>query len=154
MIPVEEGKTWYSRTLSCLANPAQTFLAAFNPWRPVAQLALPAFTMSANIRPWACRTLSRPTITGAAAIWFRVNMAAAEAPSGARARARSGLPLALIPAAHAENRNPRGGRHLTRPASPAGSESPRRAGPYSVGSAREPSPLHRRRKGWGSERSL
>jgi hypothetical protein len=33
-------------------------------------------------------------------------MAAAEAPSGAKANAKSGLPLALMPAVQAEKRNP------------------------------------------------
>ena len=59
------------------------------------------------------RRFSRPTVTGAATIWLRVNMAAAEAPSGIRARAKSGLPLALMPAAQAEKRNPCGGFLLT-----------------------------------------
>ena len=106
MIPVEDGNTRCGLTWICFATPMHTLLAAFSPCFPVAQLALPAFTISARISPCPRRRCSRPTVTGAATIWLRVNMAAAEAPSGARANAKSGLPLALMPAVQAEKRNP------------------------------------------------
>src|SRR5690348_1690658 len=47
-------------------------------------------------------------MSGAATTWLRVNMAAAEAPSGAMASARSGLPLAFIPAVQDEKKKPFG----------------------------------------------
>src|SRR5579862_7454299 len=60
------------------------------------------------MRPRDSRRCSRSTTSGAATTWLRVNIAPAEAPSGTKARARSGLPLALIPAVHEENKNPWG----------------------------------------------
>src|SRR5579864_1842311 len=112
MIPVEEGKTSTGFTLNFRANSEHTVWEARMPGCPVAQLAFPAFTMTALTRPREARKLLFPTATGAAASRFRVNMAAAEAPSGISARARSGLPLALIPAVRAENENPAGSRRV------------------------------------------
>src|SRR5271155_184139 len=80
------------------------------PARPVAQLAFPEFTITARTRPPVESNDARPTSTGAATTRFVVNNAAALAPAEASARARSGRPLALMPAATAENANPRGKR--------------------------------------------
>src|SRR5215472_9746705 len=100
------------------------------PGLPVAQLALPALTITACMRPRDARRWSRPTVTGAATTWLRVNTAAAEAPSGIKAIARSGRPLALRPAEHTEKRKPCGSGRLTRPASPGESLSPGRDGRF------------------------
>jgi hypothetical protein len=52
--------------------------------------------------------LARDNFTGAAAKAFGVKTAAAEAPSGATTRPRSGRPDALIPAVQPPARKPRG----------------------------------------------
>src|ERR1700688_2227460 len=78
------------------------------PARPVAQLALPEFTTTARTRPPVASNAARPTSTGAAATRLVVNKAAADAPSPASARARSGRALALIPALMAEKEKPLG----------------------------------------------
>src|SRR5262249_40213394 len=120
MIPVEEERISFGAALMVRARSLQTLRAARSPGRPVAQLALPAFTITARTLPLEAARRSRPTMSGAATTWLRVNIAAAEAPFEARANARSGLPLALMPAAHAENRNPWGSASgLTLPASRA-----------------------------------
>src|SRR5580693_1090444 len=80
------------------------------PARPVAQLAFPEFTRTARTRQREESRLARPTSTGAATTRFCVNKAAAVAPLAASARAKSGLPLALIPAATAEKEKPSGRR--------------------------------------------
>src|SRR5271155_1524224 len=109
------------------------------PGRPVAQFAFPEFTMTARIRPPVLSNDARPTSIGAATMRFFVNNAAAAAPPTAAelcsagqvrapaptrpeplacedarphtsTRARSGLPLTLIPAATAEKENPPGKR--------------------------------------------
>src|SRR5208337_107178 len=82
------------------------------PARPVAQLALPEFTTTALTRPPLACNAARPTSTGAATTRFFVNNAAANAAEhrSVSARARSGRPLALMPAATAENEKPFGKR--------------------------------------------
>src|SRR5437764_78067 len=94
-------------------------------------------------------------MTGAATIWLRVNIAAAEAPSGTRASARSGRPLALIPAVAEEKRKPWGGCMFKLAASPAGFEYGLRGRRLRLWAAgRAPWRSHHRHKGWGSAGSL
>jgi hypothetical protein len=105
------------------------------PARPVAQLAFPELTRSARTRPPVLSNDLRPTSMGAATTRFFVNNATAaqqalaelcsagqvRAPAPTRfaregafprtsTNARSGRPLALMPAATAEKEKPRGRR--------------------------------------------
>ena len=98
MMPVEEGKTSSKRQPKVSPAARQLSMQAFTPASPVAQLALPALTSTAETRPPVVSRCRRPTMTGAATTWLRVNMAAAVAPFGAMAMATSRLPLALMPA--------------------------------------------------------
>ena len=108
MIPVEDGKTSTGLRFKRLAVSAHTFQQSRIPRRPVAQLAFPEFTITARTRLllFACDT--RPTSTGAATIKFLVNNAAAVVFGSATISAKSGFPLALMPALTAENLNPFG----------------------------------------------
>ena len=83
-----------------------------NPGLPVAQLALPEFTITARIPPRLAANDARPTSRGAATTRFLVNNAAAVVPGQASTRARSGRPLALIPAQAAEKLEPGGQSHV------------------------------------------
>ncbi len=76
----------------------QTCWQAWIPALPVAQLALPEFTITARTRPRLAASDARPTSRGAATTRFLVNTAAAVVPGQASTSARSGRPLALIPA--------------------------------------------------------
>src|SRR5579864_737825 len=157
MIPVDEGNTWLALAPRFLASSSQTLRAAFRPSLPVAQLALPAFTITARTCPREDLRLSRPTVTGAATTWLRVKTAAADAPSGISARATSGLPLALIPAVAEEKRKPWGlhSGWLTPQSSPAAWRSPDRAARCGRWEwCREPWPLRRSTAGSGNARSL
>ncbi len=66
MMPVEDGK------ISCGSQPrrkakvSQLVRALWRPSGPVAQLALPAFTITARMLPPVLCMCSRPTMTGAA----------------------------------------------------------------------------------------
>ena len=112
MMPVDEGKISRARNPSNRARCRQTCRQAWIPASPVAQLALPEFTITARTRPRVADSDARPTARGAATTRFRVNTAAAVVPGQASASARSGRPLALIPAQAAENLKP-AGRHIT-----------------------------------------
>src|SRR5438552_12466934 len=103
MIPVEEGNTSEARTLSRRAAWAHRDLQSRMPAFPVAQLAFPELTRTARTRPRVLANAARPTSTGAATTRFCVNRAAPRVSAPARISAMSGLPLALIPAAKAEN---------------------------------------------------
>src|SRR5215467_6546959 len=75
-----------------------------SPCSPVAQLALPALTTTARIRPLdACRFFFE-SITGAAKTKFCVNTAAAEAGTSLEIRARSNAPVFFRPQAVAAKR--------------------------------------------------
>jgi hypothetical protein len=87
------------------------------PGRPVAQFALPEFTITARIRPRLAVKDLRPTSIGAATTLLLVNNAAAVVPGEATTRARSGRPLALRPAHAAEKLNPAGRQILDTPPS-------------------------------------
>ncbi len=108
MMPVEEGKTSAGAQAKVAAAAAQVVSQAAMPAAPVAQLALPALTRTVRIRPPPVVRCLRPTVTGAATSWLLVNIAAALAPLGATATARSSLPLALIPALTAPHWKPSG----------------------------------------------
>ncbi len=108
MMPVDEGKTSSKTQPKCSAVAVQERRQASMPGSPVAQLALPELMRTAVTRPPLAARWLRPTMTGAATTWFEVNMAAALAPVGQRASARSGLPLALIPAVADAHWKPRG----------------------------------------------
>ena len=69
------------------------------PCAPVAALALPLLSTTAAACPPVAARCSRHTNTGAAVILLEVNTPAAltAAPSAVATRAKSGLPLGLIP---------------------------------------------------------
>src|SRR5207247_10359660 len=94
--------------LSSCASSLQTFSQARIPAAPVAQLALPELTMTARTWPWLLTSEPRPTSMGAAVTRFLVKSAAALVGRSARMSARSGLPLALMPAVTEENLKPLG----------------------------------------------
>ena len=111
IIPVEDGKISLARSFRSVASPAQTSWQLLIPTVPVAQLALPEFTITARMRPRVEANAARPISRGAATTRFFVNTAAALVPAQASTRARSGLPLALIPALADEKLKP-AGRHI------------------------------------------
>lgn len=111
IIPVEDGKISPARSFRSVASPAQTSRQALIPALPVAQLALPEFTMTARMRPRVAASAARPTSRGAATTRFLVNTAAAVVPAQASTSAKSGRPLALIPALADEKLKP-AGRHI------------------------------------------
>src|SRR5260370_40295539 len=102
IIPVEDGKTCRPGTPKASPTAAQICRQAIWPAFPVAQLALPELTSRARMRPRDRARWSRPTWIGAAATRLVGNRAAADVPEAAVARARAGLPLALMPAVAAE----------------------------------------------------
>src|SRR5581483_451783 len=108
IIPVEEGNTSLGRSFSSRAASAQMLLQFRIPAPPVAQFALPEFTMTAPTRPLLFAIAVRPTSTGAATTRFLVNRADAAAVGSARIKPTSGFPLDLMPAVAAENLNPLG----------------------------------------------
>src|SRR5438270_10798598 len=108
MMPVDDGKTSAASRFRSRAVSEQTLLQFRMPTWPVAQFAFPEFTITACTRPLLFARAERPISTGAAVIRFRVNSAAAEVLGSAIMSARSGFPLALMPAFTAENLNPLG----------------------------------------------
>src|SRR5271163_432225 len=108
MMPVEEGKTVSGVQLKLSAAATQVAMQASMPAAPVAQLALPALTRTVETRPPVAAMCLRPTVTGAATSWLVVNIAAAVAPLGANATARSNFPLGLMPALTAPHSKPKG----------------------------------------------
>src|ERR1700690_25519 len=108
MMRVDGANTSAGWPPSRRAVAVQVWRQARRPGCPVAQLALPEFTRTARTRPLLFASAARPTSTGAATMRFLVNRAAAVARGSARISARSGLPLALIPAVTAENLKPFG----------------------------------------------
>src|ERR1700674_3506922 len=108
MTPVEHTNN------SCGAQPirfaasATVRTAAAWPAAPVAQLALPAFTTTARMRPFEVRKCSLEMRTGAATTRFCVKTAAADAGTSLEKRPRSSAPVFFKPQAVAAKRNPRG----------------------------------------------
>src|SRR5258707_11710069 len=108
MTPVEQTNT------SCGANSMRRAASSLvrnataSPRIPVAQLALPAFTTTARMRPLDSRKFFFESVTGAATTRFCVKTAAAEAVTSLDMRARSSAPVFFRPHAVAAKRNPLG----------------------------------------------
>src|SRR6516225_3762699 len=106
--PVEQTKTsrgWQPRRRAASST---VFTDAAYPAGPVAQFALPAFTMTARMRPFEARKFALETVTGGATTRFWVNTAAAEAGTSLESKARSSAPVFFRPQAVAEKRKPLG----------------------------------------------
>src|SRR5271157_875380 len=125
--PVEQTRTscgWQTRRRAVSST---VFSEAARPAGPVAQLALPALTITARMRPLDACKFSFETTTGGATTRFCVKTAAAEAGTSLESSARSSAPVFFRPQAVAEKRNPRG-RAASERASFMGGESVERAG--------------------------
>src|SRR6266481_3407329 len=81
---------------------------AESPCAPVAQLALPAFTTTARMRPFDSFRCFLESVTGAATTRFCVKTAAAEVGTSLERMARSRAPVFLRPQAVAAERKPLG----------------------------------------------
>src|SRR5271157_752338 len=108
MTPVEQTRTSWGWQTRRRAVSSTVFNEAARPAGPVAQLALPALTMTARMRPPDARKFSFETTTGGATTRFCVKTAAAEAGTSLESSARSSAPVFFRPQAVAEKRNPRG----------------------------------------------
>src|SRR5207249_10004353 len=108
MTPVEQTNNSCGVQPSRFAASATVRTAAAWPASPVAQLALPAFTTTARMRPFDARIFSLEMRTGAATTRFCVKTAAAEAGTSLERIARSSAPVFFNPQAVAAKRNPRG----------------------------------------------
>src|SRR6266849_1635376 len=106
--PVEQTNNSFGIQPSRFAASATVRSAAAWPAAPVAQLALPAFTTTARMRPLDARKCSLEMRTGAATTRFCVKTAAAEAGTSLERIARSRAPVFFKPQAVAAKRNPRG----------------------------------------------
>ncbi len=92
---------------ACAANCAISRASAM-PCGPVHALAQPLLVMMARTCPWLAARCSWHSSTGAAFAMLTVKIPAAWAGRSLTIRARSGLPLALIPQCSPEARNPAG----------------------------------------------
>src|SRR6267142_6664966 len=106
--PVEQTNNSCGVQPSRFAASATVRSAAAWPAAPVAQLALPAFTTTARMRPFDARLFSLEIRTGAATTRFCVKTAAADAGTSLEMMARSSAPVFFNPQAVAAKRNPRG----------------------------------------------
>src|SRR6266403_5239655 len=106
--PVEQTKS--SCGASSIRRAASSFVrcATLSPCGPVAQLALPALTTTARMRPLDSRRFFFESTTGAATTRFCVKTAAAEAGTSLEISARSSAPVFFKPQAVAAKRNPLG----------------------------------------------
>ena len=108
MTPVEHTNTSSGCARRRLAVSSTVRSEAASPRAPVAQLAFPAFTTTARMRPpESCRCFFE-SMTGAATTRFCVKTAAADADTSLERIARSSAPVFFRPQAVAANRNPRG----------------------------------------------
>src|SRR5579863_4628075 len=82
--------------------------ATISPCAPVAQLAFPAFTTTARMRPFDSRRFFFESVTGAATTRFCVKTAAADAGTSLEISARSSAPVFFRLQAVAAKRNPLG----------------------------------------------
>src|ERR1700730_13065754 len=82
--------------------------ASGTPMAPVAQLAFPAFTTTARMRPFDARKCSLEISTGAATTRFCVNTPAADAGTSLERIAKSSAPVFFKPQAVAAKRKARG----------------------------------------------
>src|SRR5258708_9703730 len=108
MTPVEQTKTSSGLQPRRFAVSATVRTAAACPAAPVAQLALPAFTTTARMRPFDARKCALEISTGAATTRFCVNTPAAEAGTSLERIAKSSAPVFFRPQAVAAQRKPRG----------------------------------------------
>src|SRR5580700_1528922 len=106
--PVEQTMISLAVQPSRLAVSATVFCVAAWPAGPVAQFALPAFTITARMRPFDARKCPLEIVTGAATTRFWVKTAAAEAGTSLVIIARSSAPVFFSPQAMPAKRNPRG----------------------------------------------
>src|SRR6266566_3266692 len=106
--PVEQTNNSCGR--SAIRRAASSFVrsATVSPEAPVAQLALPALTTTARMRPLDSRRFFFERVTGAATTRFCVKTAAAEAGTSLEISARSSAPVFFKPQAVAAKRNPLG----------------------------------------------
>src|SRR5689334_11599048 len=108
MTPVEQTKTSCGWTRRRRAVSSIVRRETASPCAPVAQLAFPAFTTTARMRPLeSCRCFF-DRVTGAATTRFCVNTAAAEARTSLEKIAKSSAPVFFRPQAVAAKRNPCG----------------------------------------------
>jgi hypothetical protein len=108
MTPVEHTNTSSGCARNRLAASSTVRRDAASPRAPVAQLAFPAFTTTARIRPPDSSRCLFESLTGAATTRFCVKTAAAEAETSLERMARSSAPVFFRPQAVAAKRNPRG----------------------------------------------
>src|SRR5580700_339538 len=108
MTPVEQTKTSRGGRPRRRAVSSTVRSEAASPCAPVAQLALPAFTTTARMRPFESCKCFFESVTGAATTRFCVKTAAAEAGTSLEKSPRSSAPVFFKPQAVAAKRNPRG----------------------------------------------
>src|SRR5271167_2208292 len=106
--PVEQTKNSCGSQFRRLAASFTVRSAAAWPAAPVVQLALPALTTTARMRPLEDLRCWREITTGAATTRFCVKTAAAEAGTSLDRIARSSAPVFFSPQAVAAKRKPRG----------------------------------------------
>src|SRR5580658_10590413 len=106
--PVEQTRISLGVQPRALAVSATVLCAEAWPTAPVAQLALPAFTMTARMRPFEARRCSLEMVTGAATTRFCVKTAAADAGTSLQIIATSSAPVFFRPQARPANRKPCG----------------------------------------------
>src|SRR5215475_8300392 len=108
MTPVEQTKTSWGGRPRRLEVSSTVRREARSPCWPVAQLALPALTTTARMRPLDSARCFFERVTGAATTRFCVKTAAAEAGTSLDKIARSRAPVFFSPQAVAAKRKPRG----------------------------------------------
>src|SRR5215467_2880985 len=106
--PVEQTKSSRGARPRRLEVSSTVRSEARSPAGPVAQLAFPAFTTTARMRPLEAARCFLESVTGAATTRFCVKTAAAEAETSLERMARSSAPVFLRPQAVAAKRNPFG----------------------------------------------
>src|SRR6516162_375924 len=106
--PVEQTKSSCGRRFIARAASWLVRWATDSPCVPVAQLALPALTTTARMRPLEASRFFLETLTGAATTRFCVNTAAAHAGTSLEISPRSSAPVFLRPQAVAAKRKPLG----------------------------------------------
>src|SRR5437899_11505197 len=93
MTPVEQTKISSGLQARRFAVSATVHTAAAYPAAPVAQLALPAFTTTARMRPFDARRCALEIVTGAATTRFCVKTPAADARTSLERMAKSSAPV-------------------------------------------------------------
>src|SRR5215470_5474007 len=108
MTPVEQTKTSRAGRPRRLEVSSTVRREARSPCWPVAQLAFPALTTTARMRPLDSARCFLERVTGAATTRFCVKTAAADAGTSLERMARSSAPVFLRPQAVAAKRKPLG----------------------------------------------